>query len=188
MGIVALLLAVVGGMVILRNGSFRVDEQPAGKLSQSPSFFANTMQIMSAAFAHNQLIPARYTCDGDDMSPPLTISGVPDGTKSLALIVDDPDAPAGTWDHWIVFNIPPDTHEILEGSEPRGVHGKGTSGNLEYHGPCPPDREHRYFFKVYALDTMLELSEGASKAELEQAMQGSILDQAELIGRYARGR
>lgn len=145
------------------------------------------MQLTSSAFEAGGRIPGKYTCDGEDKSPPLTISGVPGGTKSLVLVMDDPDAPAGTWDHWVVFNIPPSVTDIPEGQEPAGVHGKGTSGNLEYHGPCPPDREHRYFFKLYALDTQLDLREGASKQDVEQAMAGHVIEQAEFMGRYERG-
>lgn len=148
------------------------------------------MQLHSTAFEHEQSIPATYTCDGSPpaggTSPPLEISDVPADTQSLVLVMDDPDAPAGVWDHWIVFNMPTETREIEAGREPRGVHGRGTSGNLKYHGPCPPDREHRYFFHVYALDTELHLPEGATKQEVEAAMAGHILDQAELIGRYER--
>lgn len=144
------------------------------------------MKLTSTAFEDGGVIPSQHTCDGDDISPPLEISDVPPETQSLVLVMDDPDAPAGVWDHWVVFNIPPDTREIAEGHEPRGVHGKGTSGNLKYEGPCPPDREHRYFFHVYALDTELHLPEGATKQEVEAAVQGHILDQAELIGRYER--
>ena len=145
------------------------------------------MKITSTAFQHNQLMPSKYTCDGDDINPQLSISGVPLDTKSLILIMDDPDAikPAGmVWDHWLVFNIPFATIEIPEGQEPKGVHGLGTSGNLDYHGPCPPDTEHRYFFKLYALDVMLDLKEGVSKSEIEEAMRGHIIEQAELIGLY----
>ena len=144
------------------------------------------MQLTTSRFTAGGPIPSRYTCDGEDVSPPLVIGGVPAGTKTLALVVDDPDAPAGVWDHWIVFNIPPEVREIPENTEPAGVHGIGTSGNTAYHGPCPPDREHRYFFKVYALDTKLVLPEGASKKDVEQAMAGHILDQTELMGRYER--
>lgn len=149
------------------------------------------MQLTSTTFANNGAIPAKYTCDGEDVNPPLTIAGVPEGTKSLVLIVDDPDVPKsiredGIWDHWVVFNIPPDTTEISAGTEPAGVHGKGTSGDTGYHGPCPPDGQHRYFFKLYALDTVLNLGEGAGKAEVEQAMTGHILEQIELIGLYER--
>ncbi|MBT4849463.1 YbhB/YbcL family Raf kinase inhibitor-like protein [Candidatus Parcubacteria bacterium] len=147
------------------------------------------MKIISKSFEHNQSIPKQYTCDGEDTSPQLSIGDVPIDTKSLVIIMDDPDAikPAGkVWDHWIVFNIPPDTIEIPEGKEPRGIHGIGTSENFDYHGPCPPDTEHRYFFKVYALDAMLDLIEGVTKAEVIEAMQGHIIDQAELVGLYNR--
>lgn len=126
------------------------------------------MQLTSTAFTNNEAIPSKYTCDGEDVNPPLTIAGMPEGTQSLVLIMDDPDVPVsvredGVWDHWVVFNIPPDTTEISEGREPRGVHGKGTSGNLKYHGPCPPDCEHRYFFKLYALDVELDLPGGGDQ-------------------------
>ncbi len=144
------------------------------------------LKLTSSVFLHNEKIPAKYTCDGEDVSPLLAISGVPERAKSLVFIMDDPDAPVGTWDHWIVFNIPPDIEEIAEGQEPRGIHGKGTSGNLEYKGPCPPDREHRYFFKLYALDAELDLKEGVTKTEVERAMENHILDTAELIGLYER--
>ncbi len=151
------------------------------------------MELASSAFSHDSVIPARYTCDGDNINPPLVIGGVPEQAVSLVLIMDDPDVPKhlradGMWDHWVVFNIPPQTREIAENSEPAGVHGLGTGGNLKYYGPCPPDREHRYFFKLYALDCQLDLAEGVSKAELEQAMAGHVLAQAELMGRYDRPR
>ena len=149
------------------------------------------MKLTSSAFKANGLIPSQYTCDGSDTSPPLAISGVPAEAKTLALIMDDPDVPTnlrsdGMWDHWIIFNIPPGTTEIPEGQEPPGVHGTGTSDNQNYHGPCPPDREHRYFFKLYALDTMLGLPVGATKADVEAAMAGHIIQQTELIGTYDR--
>lgn len=149
------------------------------------------MQLTSPAFDQQEAIPARYTCDGEDVSPPLVFAEVPDAAQSLTLIMDDPDVPTairadGTWDHWIVFNIPPGTTEITKGCEPKGVHGTGTSGNMDYHGPCPPDREHRYFFKLFALDVQLDLPEGSSKAEVEQAMAGHVLEQVELMGRYKR--
>ena len=144
------------------------------------------MRLSSGNFSHNDLLPAKYTCDGDDINPSLQISGVPERAKSLALIMDDPDAPAGIWDHWIVFNISPDIVQIEEGAEPSGIHGLGPSGNLKYHGPCPPSGEHRYFFKLYALDTMLALGEGASKQEVGRAMEGHVIDQTELVGKYRR--
>ena len=146
------------------------------------------MKILSPVFKNNELIPAKYTCDGEDINPPLTITELPEGTKSLALIVDDPDAPMGIWDHWIVWNINPSISLIKENSLPEGsVLGKNSFGKLSYGGPCPPLGTHRYFFKLYALDKELDLTEGATKKELEQAMSEHVLDSAELIGLYKRG-
>ena len=147
------------------------------------------MKIISSAFQNNQFINNKYTCDGPDINPPLEFQDIPKNTESLVLIVDDPDAikPAGkVWDHWIIFNIPPETKKISENKEPSGIHGIGTSNNLNYHGPCPPDAEHRYFFKLYALDKKLDLVEGTTKPEIESAMKNNIIDQAELIGLYKR--
>ncbi|OKH25628.1 kinase inhibitor [Hydrococcus rivularis NIES-593] len=151
------------------------------------------MKLTSPAFAHEGKIPPKYTCDGENINPPLVISDVPAEAKSLVLIMDDPDVPKrlradGMWDHWVVFNIAPSLTEIQEGKEPPGVHGIGTSKNLNYYGPCPPDREHRYFFKLYALDTQLNLPEKATKQQVERAMEGRILAKAELMGRYERIR
>ena len=147
---------------------------------------------MSPAFEHEGKIPSKYTCDGENISPPLTVSDVPPETKSLALIMDDPDVPKhlrsdGMWDHWVVFNIPASMRDIKEGNEPDGIHGIGTGGNMNYFGPCPPDREHRYFFKLYALDTELDLPEKATKQQLEKAMENHIIEKAELMGKYERG-
>lgn len=147
------------------------------------------MKLASSAFEHEGSIPAVYTCDKANVSPPLVFSDVPAGAQSLALIMDDPDAvkPAGkVWDHWVVFNMPPDTAELSEGSVPPGVQGKNSGGQSAYAGPCPPDAEHRYVFRLYALDTTLDLSEGVTKADVEQAMTGHIIEQAELVGRYER--
>ncbi len=142
------------------------------------------MKITSPEFKHNELIPKKFTCDGSDINPQLLIENIPSGTKSLALIMDDPDAPMGTWVHWVVFDIPV-TSKIAEGSNP-GKQGKNTAGDFNYGGPCPPGGAHRYFFKSYALDTKLNLPEGITKQKLEEAMQGHILAQAELIGLYKR--
>ena len=153
------------------------------------TFNSDKMELKSNAFENNGKIPSKYTCDGENISPQLSISGVPENAKSLVLIMDDPDAikPAGkVWDHWIVFNIPPETKEILESQEQQGTHGKGTSGNLNYRGPCPPDAEHKYFFKLYALDTTFDLPQGSEKQEIEEAMRGHIIEQTQLIGRYER--
>jgi hypothetical protein len=144
------------------------------------------MKIESPEFKHNSSIPSKFTCEGQDINPVLTIEGVPVGTKSLALIMDDPDAPMGTWVHWVVFNIPI-VSRIEENSVP-GTQGMNTVRKLEYHGPCPPSGTHRYFFKLYALDSELKLQEGSSKGALEKAMQGHILEQAELIGLYKKAR
>ncbi|NTV44171.1 MAG: YbhB/YbcL family Raf kinase inhibitor-like protein [Candidatus Yonathbacteria bacterium] len=151
------------------------------------------MEITSPAFVHNTHIPTLYTCDGKDSNPPLVFSNIPEHAISLVLIMDDPDVPKelredGVWDHWIVFDMPPDTREIEEGTEPEGIHGIGTSNNLKYHGPCPPDREHRYIFTLYALDTMLGLPEGATKREVLEAMEGHVIEKAVFIGRYERPR
>lgn len=145
------------------------------------------MKLTSTAFTHNGAIPSEYTCDGADLSPPLSISDIPANSKSLALIMDDPDAPVGTWDHWVVFNIPP-TKQIAKGTEPQGVAGRNSWGRTGYGGPCPPSGTHRYFFKLYALDTELNLPKGSTKKELERAMQGHIVAQAELMGTYKRSR
>ena len=147
------------------------------------------MKLTSSAFDNNGRIPAKYTCDGENINPPLFISNVPTNAKSLVLIIEDQDVPRkfradGMWDHWIIFNIPPDTTEILEGESPAGVNGMGTGGKTNYDGPCPPDKEHRYFFKLYALDTILDLPEKSNKHEIENAMESHILAKTELIGLY----
>ena len=150
------------------------------------------MQFTSPAFVHEAKIPSKYTCDGEEMSPPLLIEGVPAGAVSLAIIMDDPDVPPQVrtdrmWVHWVVFNIPPQTREIPENTKPPGTLGAGT-GRLGYQGPCPPDREHRYFFKLYALDIELPLKEGATKTDVEHSMENHILAEAQLMGRYERKR
>ncbi|MBI5150207.1 MAG: YbhB/YbcL family Raf kinase inhibitor-like protein [Candidatus Omnitrophica bacterium] len=144
------------------------------------------MKVTSPAFNHNQPIPRKYTCQGEDVNPPLAIAGIPAGTKSLALIMDDPDAPGGNWDHWLVYNITP-TPEIKENSIP-GAETRNDFGRVHYGGPCPPSGTHRYFFKLYALDTQMVFKGMPSKQALEQAMQGHILEKAELIGLYQKTR
>lgn len=150
------------------------------------------MQLESTAFTHNELIPSQYTCDGEDISPPLSWSDPPADTKSLALICDDPDAPMKTWVHWVVYNLPPEIRTLPErvpaGNtlSDGGFQGINDFGKIAYGGPCPPRGTHRYFFKLYALDTALDLKSGATKATVEAAMKGHILAQTELIGRYSR--
>ncbi len=143
-----------------------------------------TLELSSPAFKNNQYLPAKFSCEGQDINPALAIEGIPPQAKSLALIVDDPDAPIGTWVHWVVFDIPL-LSLIGENSIP-GKQGVNTAGNKNYHGPCPPSGTHRYFFKLYALDTRLNLKEGISKGQLEKAMQGHILAQAQLVGLYKK--
>lgn len=146
------------------------------------------MKLTSPAFQDGEMIPPRYGRDFANVNPPLAIDDVPAGTKSLAIIMEDPDVPAAAgvpvWDHWIVFNIPPTITVIPEAWSPEGVRGKGTRGELDYGGPRPPDREHRYFFRIYALDSLLGLPEGSSKQEVLSALQGHILAEAELMGRF----
>ena len=145
------------------------------------------LRISSPAFADKGTIPAVYTCDGRDMSPPLAIANVPEKAQSLALIMDDPDAPMGTWVHWVVWNIAPKGGEIREDSvPPGGVQGRNSWQRNGYGGPCPPSGSHRYFFKLYALDATLDLPTAAAKSELEKAMKGHIIAEAQLMGTYKR--
>jgi Raf kinase inhibitor-like YbhB/YbcL family protein len=189
--IIALVVAL-GGWVMYEGRKQQI--QPTGKADiQStqpvPAVTQTIMKISSPAFADNQTIPQKYTCDGASISIPLNFSDVPDGTNSLVLIVEDPDVPkniipSGLFVHWVIFNMPPITTTLAENQIPPGVQGNNSSGKLGYTGPCPPDRQHRYFFKLYALDTTLNLPPGATKEQVEAAMQGHILAQAQTIGLY----
>lgn len=143
------------------------------------------MQLTSTAFEDGGPIPQQYTCDGRDVSPPLSLADVPAGARSLALVMDDPDAPRGTWDHWVAFDLPV-VDDIAEDAGPLGTDGENSWGRLGYGGPCPPGGTHRYFFTVYALDTELGLAAGATKTELLDAMEGHVLAAATLMGRYGR--
>jgi Raf kinase inhibitor-like YbhB/YbcL family protein len=147
---------------------------------------SGSMKLTSPAFEANGSIPSKYTCDGAGVIPPLAFTAVPPAAATLALIVDDPDAPAGTWDHWIIWNIPVSTNSIAEGTPPEGTTGMNSWKRPGWGAPCPPDREHRYFFKLYALDLRLDLPTSANKSGLEKAMRGHIVAQAELVGRYRR--
>lgn len=149
------------------------------------------MKLKSPAFENHGPIPEQYTCEGKDINPPLEFIDVPKEAISCVLIMDDPDVPAfirkdQMWVHWVIYNIPPATKAIPENSTPPGVLGKGSRGDTHYQGPCPPDREHRYFFKLYALDTLLKLKPGASKAEVEVSMAHHVIEKAELIGVYCK--
>jgi len=145
-----------------------------------------TMKITSSAFHEGANIPSKFTCDGSDTSPPLQIAGVPSAAKSLVLIVDDPDAPGGLFTHWLVWNIPPQTGSIAEGSAPQGVQGANDFGKSGYRGPCPPPGTHRYSFKIFALDREMELRSGAKRSQVDAAMKGHVIAQGELVGRYAK--
>ena len=143
------------------------------------------MKFSSPEFEHDGHIPKKFTCQGDDISPALIIEDIPDEAKTFALIVEDPDALMGTWVHWVVYNIPATMSQIKEDSIP-GIQVMNNFGRVEYGGPCPPSGTHRYFFKVYALDAELRLKENSRKKDLEKAMEGHILDKAELIGLYKK--
>jgi len=142
------------------------------------------LDISSPAFEHNDYIPINYSCDGINVNPALTIHDIPSQTKSLALIVDDPDAPGGTYTHWIMWNMPP--AEGLEENSAPGIQGVNDKGENKYYGPCPPSGIHHYYFKVYALDTMLDLPDSTDKKGLESAMEGHILAKGTIIGRYKK--
>lgn len=148
--------------------------------------------ITSNAFDEGGLIPSKYTCDGVDVSPPLRWDGIPEGAASIALICDDPDAPMGTWVHWVLFNLPARAKELAENIPRDETLTDGTRqgindfGKIGYGGPCPPSGTHRYFFKIYALDTQLDLATGADKSQLLEAMEGHILAQGQLMGKYKR--
>ena len=153
---------------------------------------SSELEIISSAFSESATIPRVYTCDGANVNPPLSFLNIPANTVSLALTMDDPDVPKtlvpdGIFDHWVVFNIPPTTTAI-EASKIFGTEGSNGAGKLGYTGPCPPNGEHRYFFKLYALDKQLELNRGASKKEILDALKNHVIAIAQLMGRYNRGK
>jgi Raf kinase inhibitor-like YbhB/YbcL family protein len=151
-----------------------------------------TMELISSAFSEGAMIPGKYTCDGEDVSPPLNWRALPAGTKSLALICDDPDAPVGTWVHWVYYDIPAGTEGLPENVVPDerpaqgGTQGVNDFRKIGYGGPCPPGGTHRYYFKLYALDTPLNLSSGATKKQVLKAMENHIIGQVQLMGKYKR--
>lgn len=150
------------------------------------------IKVMSSVFEEGGMIPRKYTCDGADVSPPLAWTGVPEAAKSLALISDDPDAPMGTWVHWVLYDLPANIKELPEAVPPDkelrtgAKQGRNDFRRIGYGGPCPPGGTHRYYFKLYALDTVLNLPSGATKAELLKAMEGRVLAQGQLMGKYKR--
>jgi Raf kinase inhibitor-like YbhB/YbcL family protein len=174
------------GMALILAAAFLLAEK-----SEATSGAKTGLTLSSTAFANGNKIPAKYSCDGDDTSPPLSWSGIPSGTKSLALIVDDPDAPQKTWVHWVLYNLPPDSAGIKQGASLRDLPPGTREGLNDWHragygGPCPPAGRHRYVHKLYALDTMLPDLGKADKAKLEKAMQGHVIDKTELVGTYQR--
>jgi Raf kinase inhibitor-like YbhB/YbcL family protein len=144
------------------------------------------MKISSSAFSEGAAIPPKFTCDGEDTSPPLKIEGVPPAARTLVLVVDDPDAPTGLFTHWMVWNIDPKTSSVGAGSAPAGTQGKNDFGKTAYGGPCPPSGTHRYYFKIFALDQQLNLSAGAGRKQLDAAMKGHVIGQGQLMGRYTK--
>lgn len=184
-----LLLCALAGFAF---GRGTPESSAAGASSANIKEGNGQMTIGSSAFENQKAIPAEYGCGGQDVSPPLSFGGVPDGAKTLALIVDDPDAPMGTWVHWVAYNIPADrsgfdravprTERLQDGT----MQGKGSNGRIGYAGPCPPSGTHRYFFKLYALDTTLSMRPGATKEQLLSAMKDHILGQAELMGTFSK--
>ncbi len=168
--------AIAAGLIILTGGT------------------AMALELKSSAFGEGTSIPSKYTCDGQDVSPPLSWSGAPAGTKSFALISDDPDAPRGTWVHWVAWNIPAGLSSFKEGMDKGATLSDGTKQGMSdfkrpgYGGPCPPSGTHRYFFKLYALDTTLNIPATSTKKDLENAIKGHILDQAQIMGTYTRQR
>jgi len=164
------------------------------KQSKAEAVGGNEMKIKiaSTTFGEGEMIPKKYTCDGEDISPPLAFNDVPESAKTLALVCDDPDAPMGTWVHWVVFNLPGEIRGITEATKSDDIEKLGGKQGInsfrknDYGGPCPPSGTHRYYFKVYALDTKLELSSTATKEELLKAMKGHILREGQLMGRYSR--
>lgn len=186
MGSVLALAAIcMAGVAVILFVSAR--QKPPAPSSQKPILFSQgSMKLASPSFEQNGPIPSQYTCDGSNLQPALLIADAPANAVSLALIVDDPDAPSGDFVHWTVWNIPTSTTLLEEGQHPPGVEGMTGFGRAGWGGPCPPSGTHRYQFKLYALDATLDLDPSAKKSALEAAMQGHILDQALLVGTYAR--
>jgi hypothetical protein len=167
-------------------------ETESGKQNSTEERSKTEMVITSSAFKEGELIPSKYTCDGDDISPQLSWSGAPENTKSFALINDDPDAPSGDWVHWVIFNIPGSVKELPENIPHDKILDNGTKqgtndfGQIGYGGPCPPGGTHRYYFRIYALDVYIDKDAGITKKVLISAMEGHILAEAQLIGKYKR--
>ncbi len=182
----AIIIGLAAAMVLL--GTWFLTARRSAVVSDDAFINGSiTMKLESPAFEQNGEIPSEYTCDGKDVNPPLSVSGVPASAKSLVLLVEDPDAVSGTWIHWLVWNIDPAAGNFASGAVPRGgVEGTTSAGRTGWHGPCPPSGSHRYFFKMYALDVTLDLPTSTQATELERAMHGHIVDKAGLVGSYKR--
>jgi hypothetical protein len=191
------LIILFVAILVLANGCAPASTPATSALTETPDMTkkggqAMAFELTSDAFTPHESIPRKYSCDGEDISPPLTWSDPPEGTQSFALICDDPDAPMGTWVHWVLFNIPADSRSLPEAIPAQdtlsdgSVHGKNSWKRQDYGGPCPPSGTHRYFFKLYALDTTLDLRAGATKKKVLRAMEGHILAEADLMGTYSR--
>jgi Raf kinase inhibitor-like YbhB/YbcL family protein len=173
---------IIPMIMILLGGCNRQDSTfpPEGEIEM-------TIQLTSSAFKDGDMLPRMYTCDDKNVSPPLAWSGIPNGTVGLAIIMDDPDAPSGTFVHWVLYNLSPELTSLDQGMTGKGLDGKNDFNRLGYGGPCPPrGSTHRYFIKLYALDILLDLKTGASKSQVESLMRGHILAQGQLMGKYGR--
>ncbi len=193
----ALLLVIGAALLLASKAEAPKVAEPASVLESILETNTPTamMTLTSPEFAQNGSIPTQFSCDGDNINPELLIERVPEGAKSLVLLMSDPDIPEfvkekmgiSVFEHWVLFNMSPSVRTIAQRSVPEGaIVGENSSGGNEYRGPCPPDGEHRYFFNLYALDTVLDLTKEATKKDVEMAMQGHVLESAELLGRYAR--
>lgn len=185
--IVILAFGLAGiGYGVYRGSITHFTNKPRSMNTTYEATSSDGLVLTSPAFSEGERVPPKYTCDGEGINPPLDVSGVDENAKSLVLTLEDPDAPMGTFDHWVVFNIPPNTKMVAEGKEPPGVLGVGSSDELGYVGPCPPGEEHRYVFTLYSLDRMLNLKEGVGKDAVLEAMVGNILQKTHLTVYYAR--
>lgn len=181
--IIILLIGFFGSAILLVNSGKKQPVKEDQKITQKK--IISVMKLTSTAFSHNQSLPDKYSCKGAGINPPLTFNDIPVSAKSLVLTLTDPDAPIGTFIHWLIWNIDPKTSEIAENSiPPNTIQGKNTTGSTSFIAPCPPSGTHHYIFTLYALDTVLSLPSSTDKTGLDKAMEGHILDRAELIGLY----
>lgn len=185
---VIIIIIAAGAFILVHNLAVVINSAISHRASSQEASMSGSMILTSPSFQNNELIPAKFTCGDGDINPELHVQNVPEGAKSLALIMDDPDAPSGTFTHWLIWNINPETSVIKEESVPPGsLEGTTSFGRIGYGGPCPPPgKPHRYFFKLYALDAMLNLQAGASKSDLEAEIGRHLVGQTELVGIYER--